>query len=373
VGAFNSVKPLLKDLKTCKVVKTWDEVDPVSSKGSQVFVIQLAHGGPGGHAFLNNGEQSPEQIISKIQSLASLHRLGLYIDSCYSGDLIGRFISLPEQAQRNACLITTSVFNRESQAGSPIGPRSKVPQLLQWMNGQTRKSLSTFFEEESDQGLISGANWEAAGFSRLIEKRIVGIDILNTVNAFVTPGIRERRCDRYPNSEFLPLEIKMACGGVEAADIIPAAMELFNEEFRLKANPYQTGPADLSFYKSLNFESAIFDPIRKISIFKDNPNFKTTAEKCLKESKTPLACTMEALLPKSCQPQTKLIEHKLADMLLGIDKSTESLHGISDDLDLANFLFRFSKGSYSEKTLRTPLDQDRKSACDSFLLGSSQP
>jgi len=109
---FNSYGELKTYLKTSGL-----------SAGAPIMVLQIAHGAPGGSAALNgvpgSGLRYAEDLLKDYNDLASIYRVALINQSCYSGDMLEALIAWQSHNAKsktidNLCMTTAALPGRVS-------------------------------------------------------------------------------------------------------------------------------------------------------------------------------------------------------------------------------------------------------------------
>lgn len=105
----------------CIVKNSWAEAKAHVAanlvKGSQLLLIQGAHGGRDGSYHLNAGQYPKEEVLKDLNFLAKDYKVGAVINSCFSGNLLKDKLLEDDAAgvaSDQLCLLTTSSFGRIS-------------------------------------------------------------------------------------------------------------------------------------------------------------------------------------------------------------------------------------------------------------------
>jgi hypothetical protein len=217
-NAFLPFKPALESgdqlipTKKCKVFTSWDNLSEyVDSKNSKenFLIVQAAHGIQGGGSILDSQRvENSKKMVDIINAISEKHKVGLFLQTCYSGDVMVEKIARDESDYnaakdsiekskildrlKNLCLITSSVPSFVSISAQPIGsglnndkPISILPVLGDKNNfGKNLEDLQSVIP----QGLISSGAYSSYGLSQYfldknaIDSSLLGIKLIETLN-----------------------------------------------------------------------------------------------------------------------------------------------------------------------------------------------
>jgi hypothetical protein len=353
---------LRKYPERCKVVNSWTEVKPISKNGSQVLIIQASHGNPGGFSDSDSGIDSPYLIQSSIKNLSKNYKLGVFLESCYSGDFMNYFLSEDNDVQKNTCLITNSVLNRPALGGTN---RSNFESLL---NLGTNKSLNTFFLESATQGLISSADWHQSGLIHLtrnsngINRKLSRLidSLLKTDNQLI--------CHEDHNRFATSLALRAGCSEFNDKELSSIFTVIVEE---LPQIPQGAGgsPGAIIGENNLFAEPTIQLDFTKIAFFKTHKLMAAAEKKCANQN-FPNSCILDMLLPKQCKSKLTHNQEKIVNFLLGNHVATK---GVFEDFDPASFLHHLNKQKLkSGKRSKRKDDISRYEACEQFIVNSAE-
>lgn len=184
-GAFESDKLLQQKTskvagKTCKILGSWKDLLQEQKRGAihkneNVFVYQGAHGGPGGNACNNDGEEPASKILEAMEIVSKTNKLSTVIRSCYSGDLLMKQIAKSPQ-NPNLCLVTSSVFGQTSS-----GDVCEV----NWSTINSNTNMNRLYSKHC-KGFSSAAQWSASGVTRMIRNERTDVDsVVDNMNKVV--------------------------------------------------------------------------------------------------------------------------------------------------------------------------------------------
>ncbi|AUN99095.1 hypothetical protein DOM21_05515 [Bacteriovorax stolpii] len=351
-GSFYKAKEYLDKYKHCKIVSKWSDVNPTSVPGSDVFIMQLSHGLEGGVASLDSGDTPPEKIFDKINDLSSKYKLGVYVESCFSGDLLGKFLTSPEYVQKNTCLMTASVLNRESYGGD----KSNVKLLL---SQEKEFTLSSFFQNHMRQGLISGASWENSGFLDLMLNASVNLNLERMINDLLAAP-SDLKCK---TTKTVPTGVKAICNGLSGKEVTSIASLVLSEELNA-----QYPPETRALFQTKKYKAGMVKVLTDMPYFKANSKIKSIVSQCMK-SKTPVTCITENTLPGDCSLKNENVKKDLGKALLGVHPDIRfGVFDLGMENDPAAMLYHFSQFSLRNEISMSKNDQVRREACDSFKI-----
>lgn len=155
--------------KDCRVFDDWSEMTTyvlASQSKKPLFIYQGAHGITGGGAVCNRGRVSGKAILNSLELMARDRKIGVWLDSCYSGDLIYEKLRKDERNPdaphiQNLCLATAS-----------------LPNHLMFTQGEGTALANTNLSYDLEflfrlygKGLISSADWSKSGIVEYMESR----------------------------------------------------------------------------------------------------------------------------------------------------------------------------------------------------------
>jgi len=174
-GAMKGDKMLQQNAKVadipCKKFDSWKAakayLGSITDK-KKILITFSAHGSDKGMQ-CNDDYASLDDVIKTVTKLGETNKVGLVLDSCYSGRNIPHYLKNVDPASKitdNLCIVTSSILNSASASRWTL-----FTGVSNLSNSLTRASpkdnLETVFSNTHwlSQGWISSAAWEESGFS----------------------------------------------------------------------------------------------------------------------------------------------------------------------------------------------------------------
>jgi hypothetical protein len=360
-NVFSGEENYLQKSDRCKVVNSWKEIRP-SVPGSQLIIIQASHGQPGGVSECDDGDEQPEEILNSIRNLSRTNQLGVFLQSCYSGDLMRRFLIENLKVQKNTCLITNSVINKIAMAGTNVGVFKELMDL------GPEKSLNDFFIETMKQGMISSADWERTKLIDLSSEGRINRKIINHIQQFMKID-DSMQCSEIASSETnqlaVSLPFRMLCAGLKIDDIHRIQQNFIEHELPQIGEDVSFYPGDTIGVDAYLASSDVNANLLEIDYFKNHPDLNKAINHCetFKQKNT---CILNFLLPRNCRKKLKKSRELIIDFLLG-----QNFKVRNKDFDPASFIHHLNKQTLIDgNKFRSRSDTFRHRACDNFKVNA---